>query len=350
MKTRIFRSLFACMFVLMSSLVLTACGTKDFEEEKIKVGNTAFVYDGSSHIFEIDYEDDDVTESITYSTTADGEYKTANELSFVSAGTYEVYYKISAENYNDYVSAEPVEFTIAKASVSVSTMEELNNALTNNVAGNHIIVLNNDFDFKTLNSNQALVIDNGKVVLDLNGKTITGVDNGSNSWHAINLKGAGTELTIIDSSEEKSGKIIGRCYGIQVSRGAKLTIDGGNFSCTQNGTFNQNVVVYGGELVINGGTFESKVDDCIFGAPFTWDNVGYQSKITINGGKFSNVGTKDSKYALLYFEGNDTLSLEVVINGGEFINNRLQYIVYCSGDNIDFTNNASIPSDKIFTE
>ena len=120
MKNRFFKSLFAFMFVVMSGLVLTACGTKDFDADKIKVGSTTFTYDGYSHVCEIDYEVEDVTVSVTYSTTADGEFKSASELSFVNAGTYNVYYKISAEGFNDYVSAEPVQFKVNPKAVDLT--------------------------------------------------------------------------------------------------------------------------------------------------------------------------------------------------------------------------------------
>ena len=226
--------------------------------------------------------------------------------------------------------------------VEVETIDELKSALTNNIA-NDIIVLNANLDLKDVNNNTALKIESGKHVLDLNGNTLTGVDNGSNSWHAIDLRGSETELKILDSSENKTGSIIGRCYGIQVSRGAKLTIDGGNYICTTNGTYNQAVVVYGGTLVINDGTFTSKVYEVVYGSAYTWDSVEYACNITINGGTFNNVGTEESEYALLYFEG---LNQTVTINGGTFNNNNLQFIV-SHEDTVEFVNNAEINSDKI---
>ena len=120
MKNKFFRNLFALMFIVTSGLLLTACGAQEFDATKIKLGSDTFTYDGYSHVREIDYEVEDVTVSVTYSTTADGEFKPATELTFVNAGTYNVYYKISAEGYNDYISSEPVQFKINPKTVSVS--------------------------------------------------------------------------------------------------------------------------------------------------------------------------------------------------------------------------------------
>ena len=120
MKNKLFKSFFAFMFVICSGLVLTACGTLDIDASKIKVGETTFTYDGYSHVCEIDYEVANVTVSVTYSETLDGEFKPVSELSFVNAGTYNVYYKISAVGYNDYVSEEKVEFKINPKAINVS--------------------------------------------------------------------------------------------------------------------------------------------------------------------------------------------------------------------------------------
>ena len=226
--------------------------------------------------------------------------------------------------------------------VNVETMAELNAALANDIE-NDVIVLKANFDLRDVNENKTLKIQQGKHVIDLNGFTIKGVDDGSANWHAIDLRGASTELRIMDSSAEKTGTIDGRCYGIQVSRGAKLTVDGGNFVCTTNPSYNQNFVVYGGTLVINGGVFTSKVDELIYGKNYTWDTVPYSNSITINGGTFNHIGEIESEYCMLYLEGTDQT---VVINGGIFNNNKLAYVVGYDST-VNFTNNAGISEELI---
>lgn len=226
--------------------------------------------------------------------------------------------------------------------VNVETMTQLYEALENDIK-NDVIVLKANFDLKDVNENKKLVIDEGKHVIDLNGYTIKGVDDGSANWHAIDVRGSETELRILDSSKEKTGTIEGRCYGIQVSRGAKLTIDSGNFVCTTNGTYNQSVVVYGGTLVVNGGVFTSRVYETIYGKNYTWETVPYSNSITINGGEFNYIGEIDNEYGLLYFEGDDQT---VVINDGTFNNNDMAFVV-CYENTVNFTNNAEIDTNLI---
>lgn len=228
--------------------------------------------------------------------------------------------------------------------IDVSTMEELTAALTNDI-DNDVIVLNADIDLKDANGNKALKIETGKHVLDLNGYTLKGVDNGRDSWHAIDLRGDKTQLKIKDSSEDQTGTIEGRCYGIQVSRGAKLIIDGGNFNCTTNGTFNQSVVVYGGSLEINGGKFTSAVDEIIF-ASSRIGGVDYETTVKINGGEFNYVG-EASDWAMFSFDASSSdMTQKVTINGGTFNNNNLQYVVRYD-ENTTFVNNADIAENLI---
>lgn len=226
--------------------------------------------------------------------------------------------------------------------IEVETLEQLKEALVNDIE-NDVIVLNANLDLKYSNDNSALKIDSGKNILDLNGHTLTGVDNGENSCHAIDLRGAETELRIVDSSTSQGGAIVGRCYGIQVSRGAKLTIDAGHFICVENVTFNQNVVVCGGTLIINGGSFMSKVYENIYSSSYTWDGIQYQNYVEINNGVFNNIGIEEVEYGLIALEGENQT---VVINGGTFNKNNLGYFVVCNSD-INLINNAQIPEDQI---
>lgn len=234
--------------------------------------------------------------------------------------------------------------------INVSSMAELSAALTNDIE-NDVIVLDADLDLKDVNNNMAIKIESGKHILDLNGHTIKGVDNGSNSWHAIDVRGNETQLTIKDTSTEKTGTIYGRCYGIQVSRGAKLTVESGNFVCTTNGTFNQNIVVYGGTLVINGGKFTSNVNEVIYSSSYKWNNVDYHSSVTINAGDFtSNNLSSESANALFVFERGEYPTSEdiqkVTINGGTFNKGNLEYIVTYD-QYANFTNNANIATNEI---
>ena len=112
MKKKILSVTLSLCLVVASMFLLAACDKQKFDTTLIKVGETEFTYDGDSHICEIDYEAKDIDLTVTYSTTKDGEFKSASDLSFVNAGTYSVYYKLSAEGYVDFVSENPVEIKI----------------------------------------------------------------------------------------------------------------------------------------------------------------------------------------------------------------------------------------------
>lgn len=134
-----------------------------------------------------------------------------------------------------------------------------------------------------------------KLVLDLNGKTIT-----APLFSAFEVK-AGGELTI------KNGKVV--AYGSTVRAiGGKATIESGEYTSTGTAvgstpaTYRYSLDCReGGELVINGGTFKSN-NGMI--------NVG--STVTINGGKFENIVEKSMTRHFAY------VSALLTINDGEF--------------------------------
>lgn len=119
MKKKILNIFFAFVFVFASGIVFSACGTKDFDVSKINIGETTVTYDGYSHVFGVDYDENEVYASVSYSEDKDGEFKFFKEVDFVDAGTYSVYYKLSAKGYNDYISDEPITFTINQRQVNL---------------------------------------------------------------------------------------------------------------------------------------------------------------------------------------------------------------------------------------
>ena len=137
-------------------------------------------------------------------------------------------------------------------------------------------------------------IEGKKVVLDLNGKTVT-----APLFSAFEVK-SGAELTI------KNGKVVAYESTVRAI-GGKATIESGEYTST--GTALDSPATYrysldcreGGELIINGGTFKSN-NGMI--------NVG--STVTINGGKFENVVEKSMTRHFAY------VSAPLTINDGEF--------------------------------
>ena len=103
--------------VMTGTFMLSGCNASSFDADKLTFNDT-FVYDGNKHILEVSYEELDL--NVTYSTTADGEFKSANEFNFTDADTYELYFKVSADGYLDYTSSEAVSFEITQKDVTVN--------------------------------------------------------------------------------------------------------------------------------------------------------------------------------------------------------------------------------------
>ena len=190
----------------------------------------------------------------------------ANPANYVVAG-YE-----ATENAGTYTVDKP------------KALKELEAALAN--GGN--VTLANDFTLL-----ESIKVEN-KVVLDLNGKTIT-----APLFSAFEVK-TGGELTV------KNGKVIAYESTVRAI-GGKVIIESGEYTST--GTALDSLATYrysldcreGGELIINGGTFKSN-NGMI--------NVG--STVTINGGKFENIVEKTMTRHFAY------VSAPLTINDGEF--------------------------------
>ena len=129
---------------------------------------------------------------------------------------------------------------------------------------------------------EPLVIAAGKnAVINLNGKTI------KNSSTGIAIMANG-DLTIDGDGNVDGGKG-GNNQAVHVKSGAKVTINGGNFSVgpDANGLGNSCIETSGGDIVINGGHFESEA------AYHGWyyvlnQNNSNRGTITVNGGTFVN--------------------------------------------------------------
>ncbi len=200
-----------------------------------------------------------------------------------------------------------------------------------------------------------------EVVLDLNGHTLSqAVGIGGGYWYSRIHVDCAT-VRVIDSSEEKTGKVtgIGSCLTVTGYRDytdedypeptdlpGKLTIDAGLYTLTGGPTGSKTsgpyyapnglvAVFYAGELVINGGTFDAASElnpdgKCasVIGAGRSMSKPEWgMPSITINGGEFVAVpldqlcdtrdpGVPQSEDGL--FSGNATNADYVAINGGAF--------------------------------
>lgn len=140
---------------------------------------------------------------------------------------------------------------------------------------------------------QDILVDDGVIVLDLNGHTFKTANTSQNLVYLKN----GATLIVDDSSEEKSGKMItyDKASHVIIAENGKLVINGGTFEgtyviagCDNNST-----------IEINGGTFIG-TNDAIYaqssiltitGGTFTADGhalyLNSSGKPTITGGSFS---------------------------------------------------------------
>lgn len=153
--------------------------------------------------------------------------------------------------------------------------------------------------------NDEIYLSRKTFVLDLNGHSITldyadGVK--PNNGSVISIGGSGSSLTINDSSEKQAGAVIGsdKTYpnkvtcAVRVNNSGKLTINGGHFYGTSEGT------------------------SCIF--VMTSMSSGSKATVTINGGRFETATPSNGKYFVLNHQDNATAGCTITVNGGSFRN------------------------------
>ena len=183
--------------------------------------------------------------------------------------------------------------------VSASTEEELT-ALLADTSVNNIVIAN---DIVATNE---LRVENGRVcTVDLNGHSVkleyaenVSPINGS----VFYIIGKGTQLTINDSSEDQTGKVIGSdktfaskvTSAVRVGKWANLTINGGHFYGMSEGT------------------------SCIY--VFSSTISSHKATVVINGGTFETASPANGKYYVLNHEDKATAGCTITVNGGTFKN------------------------------
>ena len=143
------------------------------------------------------------------------------------------------------------------------------------------------------------------VTFDLNGHSIkleydekAKPNNGS----VLYIGGKGGKLTINDSSAEQAGAVYGSpqtiknkvTSAVRVGNYGKLTINGGHFYGTSEGT------------------------SCIF--VYTNMSSGSKASVTINGGRFETATPSGGTYYVLNHQDNATGGCTITVNGGSFRN------------------------------
>ena len=151
------------------------------------------------------------------------------------------------------------------------------------------------------------------IVLDLNGKTMT--HTGTTLYNS-------GKLTVRDSSDDKSGKIVSTGnVGIGVNHDSTTTIEYANIEAVEGAVITGYAT--GAEITIQNGIFVASDNAVIAGNGNSTDHNGAERKnantITINGGKFTgNIKTTGYIACGIYAPWKDI----VTVNGGEFtVNN-----------------------------
>lgn len=148
--------------------------------------------------------------------------------------------------------------------------------------GVHTIKLTKNLTDGDPKLSQDLIINEGeKVILDLNGFTLQGYKAGCETI----LVNAGAELTIVDNSAGKTGKIIpatgaGDVQLPVIRNNGTLKIEGGTFE--QNDAYG--TIINWGTANINGGTFVQEEDA-------KWSILDNKGSLTINNGDFDGAAS-----------------------------------------------------------
>ncbi len=142
-------------------------------------------------------------------------------------------------------------------------------------------------------------------VIDLNGHSVKleyadGVK--PNNGGVFNIAGKSGNLTINDSSEAQTGAVIGsdKTYSNKVTSAVRV----GNY----------------GKLTINGGHFygTSEGTSCIF--VMTSRSSGSKATVTINGGIFETATPSNGTYFVLNHQDGASTDCKIIVNGGTFKN------------------------------
>jgi len=353
------------LLVLCSCFVLSACDGADlktFDASLFEIGKTEFVYDGQSHVFEVNYPGVDV--EVEYSLTKT-DFEDADELNFVGddaeAVTYNVYFEVSADGYKDYVSENAVQIKVVPKAVELKegTTYSYYNGLADAVEA---VETEGSIKFYKDVTAPGVKVQAGKEIeVDLNGYTFTpNVPVGSVGTVTLGLQPLkGSDVSI------KNGTIKAGQPGIKmlINNYSDLTLDnvvldgrgligtgsnqtGANYVLSNN--FG-NVVIKGNTQIITDendyafdlwyGMFETYNDgvSVTFDSTFTGKISGYveygaannvegwkeKTILTINGGDFSEAIFKASSTHATIAEANINLpqgwSLVESATAGEYV-------------------------------
>ena len=243
-----------------------------------------------------------------------GEIRDYNNNTTIYGGTYSVKPNANfiAEGYT--AIEKDGKWTVVAAANNAETLAAA-------IAKGGVVALTED-----ITATEVITIPEGTTaVLDLNGKNVTAttssafevkaganltIKNGNVTAHEAVVRAIGGEVTIESGYFVQTGTAVATPatyrYCVDVREDGKATINGGEFT-SGNGLLN---VSPGGEVVINGGTFENNVVNAI-----TRHFAYVSGKLTINEGEFK--GVANSGAGGCFFCG-AAAGCDIQVNGGKF--------------------------------
>ncbi len=183
------KALLCAMFLVISSVIISACGkdTKTFDSSKFTITNTEHDYDGENHKFNVGYEDLEI--NVAYS--LDGKTFT-NDFGVKEVGEYQIYYKVTYEGYEEYTgNAKFIVRGVSLTNETTTTSYADFKAAYDNVKSSNIETLITIKLYENSTYDQNMSITNKNVVVDLNN-------------YELNVDGTTTEIV---EEENKSASL-----------------------------------------------------------------------------------------------------------------------------------------------
>ncbi len=334
-------SMFMIALVVISGVMFAGCGEKDFDKDKIKIGQTTFTYDGSFHVFEVTYEDEKDVQ-VTYS--LDGEtFVQKKDVELKDVGKYTVYFKLSQNGYKDYKDSKEVVikgFTITNGSAvtNYATFLEALNGVEENgtlkmyddVILSQPIVASKTFTLdgqgkhgiiasETFTEGNVLEVEKSNITV-----TLKDVEIDANQKARVAYVGAGK--LVIDGAVLKNGyREDTWAYGVYVTRSASFEMIKGSIIGHQKSEDADYTTKYSADLwiganatgIISGGELGNMF---INANSYSKTNPG---KFTVKGGKLYNVYVEygDGYGAKLEFQGGqiEKLRVSTTESNGSFV-------------------------------
>ena len=299
------KKILCSLLVLCSCFVLAACtpieGAEniDFDASKFNIKATEFVYDGNSHVFQVEYENENLDVQYSIDKT---NFFTAEKLGLVGNATtaenYFVYFKVLADGYNEYVSIDPIVVRIVPNVVELKINS--NYAYFSNLADavKEVETKANIKLYSNLDLPTAVEI-NKEIAIDLNGKTLTATSDTAGDGI---LMTTGNGKLIIDGNGIINSTCQTNNYSMAIfaKDNSQVFINNGtfiNFGAKHTSMVNGKIVANNNELIyardnavitINNGTFIGNTTNVHYGAKFTLNlKDNHPARIVVKGGTFT---------------------------------------------------------------